>query len=267
MEPEQPCTDIQIAVVGCAHGELDLIYKCILTEEREKKCKVDLLICCGDFECARNDNDLLYVEGESKIFQPIVSYVFFIAFNFVFIIVNSLPGPVKFRGHKDFYKYYNKERYAPVLTLFIGGNHEAVNFLQELYFGGYGSILCVFVCLFVCVCLLACLFVCLFVFACLLVCLFGRFVYLVFCVWFVCLFVCMFVCLVCLFVCLFVCWFGLFGLFVCWFVGLFVCLFVCLFVGLFVCLFVGLLVCWFVCLFVCLLVWLYYLFSCCQTHV
>jgi predicted phosphodiesterase len=56
-------SDIHIAVVGCAHGELDLIYKSILAEEREKKCKIDLLICCGDFECARNDNDLLFVEG------------------------------------------------------------------------------------------------------------------------------------------------------------------------------------------------------------
>lgn len=126
MEPtpsENNSTDINIAVVGCAHGELELIYKTILAEERDKKCKIDLLICCGDFECARNDNDLLFVEGIFSKGQICSS--------------SHLSGPVKFRGHKDFYKYYNMERQAPILTLFIGGNHEAVNFLQELYFGGF----------------------------------------------------------------------------------------------------------------------------------
>jgi lariat debranching enzyme len=63
MEKETISDIINIAIVGCAHGELDLIYKSVLQEEREKGLKVDLLICCGDFECARNDKDLLYVEG------------------------------------------------------------------------------------------------------------------------------------------------------------------------------------------------------------
>ncbi|GJQ70894.1 hypothetical protein Trydic_g811 [Trypoxylus dichotomus] len=36
-----------------------------------------------------------------------------------------------------FYKYYNGEKTAPVLTIFIGGNHEASNYLQELPYGGW----------------------------------------------------------------------------------------------------------------------------------
>lgn len=36
-----------------------------------------------------------------------------------------------------FYKYYAGECVAPVLTVFIGGNHEASNHLWELPFGGW----------------------------------------------------------------------------------------------------------------------------------
>lgn len=34
-------------------------------------------------------------------------------------------------------RYYNGERVAPMLTIFIGGNHEASNYLQELPYGGW----------------------------------------------------------------------------------------------------------------------------------
>lgn len=35
------------------------------------------------------------------------------------------------------YRYYSGEKIAPVLTIFIGGNHEASNYLQELSYGGW----------------------------------------------------------------------------------------------------------------------------------
>lgn len=35
------------------------------------------------------------------------------------------------------YRYYNGEKVAPILTIFIGGNHEASNYLQELPYGGW----------------------------------------------------------------------------------------------------------------------------------
>lgn len=34
-------------------------------------------------------------------------------------------------------RYYSGEKKAPVLTIFIGGNHEASNYLQELPYGGW----------------------------------------------------------------------------------------------------------------------------------
>lgn len=37
----------------------------------------------------------------------------------------------------SFHKYYSGEAVAPVLTLFIGGNHEAANHLHELFYGGW----------------------------------------------------------------------------------------------------------------------------------
>jgi len=37
----------------------------------------------------------------------------------------------------SFEKYFNETEVAPFLTIFIGGNHEAVNSLRESYFGGY----------------------------------------------------------------------------------------------------------------------------------
>ena len=37
----------------------------------------------------------------------------------------------------NFHRYYSGEKLAPVPTVFIGGNHEASNYLQELPYGGW----------------------------------------------------------------------------------------------------------------------------------
>lgn len=34
---------------------------------------------------------------------------------------------------RTFYKYYSGELVAPILTIFIGGNHESSQYLLELY--------------------------------------------------------------------------------------------------------------------------------------
>ena len=44
---------------------------------------------------------------------------------------------VSFSRQASFHRYYSGEALAPVLTLFIGGNHEASNHLHELYYGGW----------------------------------------------------------------------------------------------------------------------------------
>ncbi|KAI9692306.1 MAG: hypothetical protein M1822_006537 [Bathelium mastoideum] len=45
--------------------------------------------------------------------------------------------PRKYRNIGDFHRYYSGEKQAPVLTLVIGGNHEASNYFSELYYGGW----------------------------------------------------------------------------------------------------------------------------------
>lgn len=45
--------------------------------------------------------------------------------------------PQKYRHLGDFHKYYSGCSRAPVLTIVIGGNHEASNYLRELYDGGW----------------------------------------------------------------------------------------------------------------------------------
>ncbi|XP_077436425.1 lariat debranching enzyme [Vanacampus margaritifer] len=99
---------MKIAVEGCCHGELDKIYDTIAYLEKKEGVKVDLLLCCGDFQAVRNEGDL-----------------------------KCMAVPAKYRTMQTFYKYYSGEKKAPILTIFVGGNHEASNHLQELSYGGW----------------------------------------------------------------------------------------------------------------------------------
>lgn len=45
--------------------------------------------------------------------------------------------PRKYRQLGDFHLYYSGKKRAPVLTLVIGGNHEASNYFSELHYGGW----------------------------------------------------------------------------------------------------------------------------------
>ena len=102
---------MRIAIEGCTHGELEKTYETIAAAEKEAGGagnKIDLLLCCGDFQSTRNLADL-----------------------------RCMAVPDKYKEMCSFYKYYSGEKVAPVLTIFIGGNHEASNYLQELPYGGW----------------------------------------------------------------------------------------------------------------------------------
>lgn len=47
--------------------------------------------------------------------------------------------PEKYKRIGDFHEYYSGQRKAPYLTIFIGGNHEASNYMSELYYGGWAA--------------------------------------------------------------------------------------------------------------------------------
>ena len=72
---------IQIAVEGCCHGQLDDIYASIQDAERQTGQKVDLLLCCGDFQAVRNMADL-----------------------------STMACPNKYKSIGTFYKYYTGEK-------------------------------------------------------------------------------------------------------------------------------------------------------------
>lgn len=101
-------SSVSIAIEGCCHGELDRIYERLQAHEQKTGQKIDLLLCCGDFQSHRNEADF-----------------------------HSSSIPPKYRSLGTFPKYYAGERKAPILTIFIGGNHEASQPLRELYYGGW----------------------------------------------------------------------------------------------------------------------------------
>lgn len=99
---------MRIAIQGCCHGQLDAIYKHIAMLEARNRYKVDLLLICGDFQAVRNHRDL-----------------------------QCMSVPNKYKELGGFYRYYSGQARAPVLTICIGGNHEASNYFHELYHGGW----------------------------------------------------------------------------------------------------------------------------------
>ncbi|KAF8211726.1 lariat debranching enzyme, C-terminal domain-containing protein [Mycena galopus ATCC 62051] len=103
---------MRIAVVGCSHGGLDTIYKTIHRVDADTKksgeLPVELLLCCGDFQALRNTADL-----------------------------PTMKAPSKYRILKDFHNYYAGRKKAPILTLVVGGNHEANGYMWESFHGGW----------------------------------------------------------------------------------------------------------------------------------
>eukprot|EP01054_Gregarina_sp_Poly1_P002380 Gregarina_sp_Poly_1__2379@NODE_1638_length_3652_cov_71_030126_g1080_i0_p2_GENE_NODE_1638_length_3652_cov_71_030126_g1080_i0NODE_1638_length_3652_cov_71_030126_g1080_i0_p2_ORF_typecomplete_len332_score30_08Metallophos/PF00149_28/0_019DBR1/PF05011_13/0_05_NODE_1638_length_3652_cov_71_030126_g1080_i023993394 len=100
--------NVAIALQGCIHGEMNSSFDNVRAIQEEGKWTVPCLLWSGDVQTVRDANDL-----------------------------EALACPPKFRALKDFHEYYNGEKVAPCLTLFIGGNHEASGFLYPLWFGGW----------------------------------------------------------------------------------------------------------------------------------
>ena len=98
---------MRVAIVGCCHGELNLMYRRII-ESSKNSSPVELILVTGDFQAIRNTQDL-----------------------------SSMSVPKKYLRFGDFKDYFEGVKKAPILTVFIGGNHEASNFMKELYYGGW----------------------------------------------------------------------------------------------------------------------------------
>ena len=87
-------SSLHVVVEGCCHGELDHLYHLIEESKRIDRKEVDILLICGDFQSVRDELDL-----------------------------NCLAVPNKYKNLNTFHEYVNGTKVAPVLTIFIGGNH------------------------------------------------------------------------------------------------------------------------------------------------
>ncbi|GAA93409.1 hypothetical protein E5Q_00050 [Mixia osmundae IAM 14324] len=99
---------MRVAIEGCCHGELDDIYGTLASVDRREGQQTDLLLTCGDFQALRNHADL-----------------------------HCFAVPDKYKRLGGFSDYYSGKKTAPLLTIVIGGNHEASNYMWELFHGGW----------------------------------------------------------------------------------------------------------------------------------
>lgn len=95
---------IHVAIQGCAHGQLRRIYESV----NSLKNKPDILLILGDFQSLLTKYDF-----------------------------KTCAIPPKYAKLGDFHLYYTGQLKAPVLTVFIGGNHENMGQLTKLPYGGY----------------------------------------------------------------------------------------------------------------------------------
>ena len=95
---------LRTAVEGCCHAQLSSIYAAVDRACRQTPSTLDVLFICGDFQGIRNADDL-----------------------------RSLACPEKYKEVGEFHRYYSGQANAPVLTVVIGGNHEASDAMSELY--------------------------------------------------------------------------------------------------------------------------------------
>jgi lariat debranching enzyme len=58
-----------IAVEGCAHGQLSSIYEAIEGYQEQSGERVDVLLCCGDFQAVRHKADLQLLKCPAKYRQ------------------------------------------------------------------------------------------------------------------------------------------------------------------------------------------------------
>jgi len=96
-----------IAFFGDIHGHHDRMVSAVHEWQRNAGVQIDLIVCCGDFEALRDEVDL-----------------------------QSVAGPEKYRRMGDYGAYHRGEKAFPTEVIFIGGNHEAYNCLDEVPAGG-----------------------------------------------------------------------------------------------------------------------------------
>lgn len=96
-----------IAFFGDVHGAHDKMCDAIRKWNFDNKKKIALAVCAGDFEPVRNETDMKSVAVSQKNFKM-----------------------------GDFHAYAKGEKEFPCRVIFIGGNNEPYNFLDQMPDGG-----------------------------------------------------------------------------------------------------------------------------------
>ncbi|KAG9393657.1 Calcineurin-like phosphoesterase [Carpediemonas membranifera] len=99
---------MRIAVIGDVHGEYSKAYDHVAKLEKEDGKPIDLVIMCGDLKTMRDEGDL-----------------------------DTLQAPEKYRKTNDFVDYYWGKKTAPYFTICISGNHDSMNHITALPYGGW----------------------------------------------------------------------------------------------------------------------------------
>jgi len=144
---------VHIAVEGCSHGNLDEIYASVTALQDTHDTHVDLLIICGDFQAVRNQADLECLACPPKyrhmvralcpspptptpcvtccghVDARLLTHVLARSF-LCWCFVTCIDARRVLLLQQGFHEYYSGKKVAPVLTIFVGGNHEASNHLQ-----------------------------------------------------------------------------------------------------------------------------------------
>ena len=95
--------------------------------------QVDLLLCCGDFQSTRNLSDLACMACPDKYKEMCSFYKYYrcVETQDGRKSGNFFPSvPSKQFSLITLCQCFSGEAIAPLLTIFIGGNHEATNYLQ-----------------------------------------------------------------------------------------------------------------------------------------
>lgn len=136
-----------IAVQGCCHGELGRVYEACAYHEQQTGKKIDLLICCGDFQATRNYADLasMAVPDKYKAVGSFPNYYSPVMTETRTVSEAKANDEARQAGRANMssansrvgMSAHTAAAAAPYLTLFIGGNHENSDWLAEESYGGF----------------------------------------------------------------------------------------------------------------------------------
>ena len=96
-----------IAIIGDVHGHHDLMVEAIGRRQEQTGHYIDFIICVGDFQSMRDETDM-----------------------------RAMACPARYQQVGEYPAYHRGEKQFPAEVVFVGGNHEAYNWLEEMPAGG-----------------------------------------------------------------------------------------------------------------------------------